>query len=111
MFERLENEHIKVFDFPIREALFFVRKDFGISWWDKEIQIFLRSWGVIFPPNSIPIRLLTYRGIINRIQFGTADEESISFERPTEDNTMDIIAIDGLIEALQIAKQEIQEQE
>lgn len=111
MFERLENEHVRVFDFPVRESLFFMRKDLGTSWWDEEIQTVLHSWGVIFPPNSIPIRLLTYRGTINRIQFGTADEEGISFERPTEDNTMNVIAIDGLIEALQVAKQEIREQE
>lgn len=111
MFERLENEHIKVFDFPIRESLFFIRRDLDISWWDEEIQTLLLSWGVIFPPHSIPIRLLTYNGNINRIQFGTADEEGIGFERPTEDNTMSIDAIDGLIKALQVAKQEIQEQE
>lgn len=104
----MENGFIKVYEFPIRDSLIFYRKSMAVSWFDKEIQSFLLSWGVIFPMNSIPIRLLTYHGNINRVQFGTCDEDGIVFERPTEDNTMDVCAIDGLISALQIAKKEVE---
>lgn len=105
----LENGFVKVIDFPIRESLIFYRKTMSVSWWDEKIQTFLNSWDVIFPLNSIPIRLLKYHGSVNRIQFGTCDEDGIVFERPTEDNTVDVSAIDGLICALQKAKKKIEE--
>lgn len=102
----VENGYVKVYEFPIRDSLIFVRKNMAVSWFDDEIQTFLLSWGVIFPINSIPIRLLTYHGVVNIVQFGTCDEDGIVFERPTEDNTVDVCAIDGLISALQTAKKE-----
>lgn len=104
----MENGNIEVYEFPIRDALIFVRKSMAVSWFDDEIQTFLMSWGVIFSMNSVPIRLLTYHGAINMVQFGTYDEDGIVFERPTEDNTVDVCAIDGLISALQAAKQEVE---
>lgn len=106
MLAHMENGYIEVHEFPIRDALIFVRKNVAVSWFDDKIQTFLLSWGVIFPMNSIPIRLLTYHGVVNMVQFGTCDEDGIVFERPTEDNTVDVCAIGGLISALQIAKKE-----